>query len=196
MPKVTTAKLITGAQAGRIISFPTDTVPALAVLPSRSELIFALKDRPQTKPLILMAADPKELWPYVRGNMAELQVWQEVAAKLWPGSLTLVLPSSQLVPPALNPTKSNTIGLRVPASKIARTVLAQTGPLATTSANLSGEPPLEKMTAIATAFPQVLVLDLPELETEEKTGSGIPSTVAKWYDRDWQILRQGSVKLF
>jgi L-threonylcarbamoyladenylate synthase len=177
-----------------IVSFPTDTVPALATLPDRSELIFATKRRSQDKPLILMAASAEDLWGYVDGIPADFQVWEQVAQSFWPGALTLVLPASAKVPVAMNPLDPTTIGLRVPNSTLARQILQQTGPLATTSANLSGQPPLESMAEIEAQFPEVLTLQPSELPTIA-TASSLPSTVAKWTGSGWKILRQGAVQL-
>ncbi|MEB3161322.1 MAG: Sua5/YciO/YrdC/YwlC family protein, partial [Synechocystis sp.] len=56
MVLVSQADLIQGAIAGQVVSFPTDTVPALAVRPDQSGLIYQLKQRDLNKPLILMAA--------------------------------------------------------------------------------------------------------------------------------------------
>ncbi len=194
MTIVSQTELIAGALAGKIVSFPTDTVPALAVKPELAGQIFTIKQRSATKPLILMGASLAELLPYVTGTETELAIWQEVVQKFWPGALTLVLPASKRVPREMNPTDPYTIGIRVPNLAIARAILQQTGPLATTSANLSGQAPLVKMSAIEIAFPDVLVLDEQELG-EEQIGSGLPSTVAKWTGTGWQILRQGSIKI-
>ena len=195
MAQVSIASLIQGAISGDcIVSFPTDTVPALAARPDRSELIFAAKRRSQDKPLILMAASAEALWPYVQGSPAELKLWEQVATSFWPGALTLVLPASERVPAAMNPIDLTTIGVRVPNFPLAIQILEQTGPLATTSANLSGQPPLESIDQIAAQFPQVLTLQPSELP-KVATASSLPSTVAKWSGSEWQILRQGTVKL-
>ena len=193
MTKVSQTELIAGAIAGKIVSFPTDTLPALAVKPDCGQLIFAAKGRPTNKPLILMGASFQDFFPYIKGNSEELEIWQQVAQKYLPGALTLVLPASVNLPVAMNPTDPTTIGVRIPNLKIAQDILAQTGPLGTTSANYSGEPPLKTMTEIETVFPEVLILDCEPIET--CLGSGLPSTVAKWIGNDWRILRQGSVKL-
>ena len=190
MAQVLITDLVAGVRAGRAVSFPTDTVPALAALPEQADLIFAAKQRSQDKPLILMGATAEDLWVYVKGTEAEWQVWQQVAAKYWAGALTLVLPASDRVPKAMNPTDPTTIGVRVPQSAIAQEILAQTGPLATTSANLSGQPPLVTMADIAVQFPDVLTL-----QTTDVSGMGVPSTVAKWIGSGWEILRQGAVVL-
>ncbi|MEZ2236717.1 MULTISPECIES: L-threonylcarbamoyladenylate synthase [unclassified Microcoleus] len=195
MTQVSMNTLVERAISGTaIVSFPTDTVPALATLPDRSELIFAAKRRSQDKPLILMAASAEDLWGYVDGSPADFQVWEQVAQSVWPGALTLVLPASAKVPVAMNPIDPTTIGLRVPNCTLARKILQQTGPLATTSANLSGQPPLESMAEIEAQFPEVLTLQPLELPTIA-TASSLPSTVAKWTGSGWKILRQGAVQL-
>lgn len=207
MPQVSFTTLVAQAKAGdRVISFPTDTVPALAVRPDRAELIYAAKQRSQEKPLILMAATPDDLWPFVQGVPAAQAIWQQVASQYWPGALTLVLPASDRVPAAIHPHDPTTVGLRVPNHPVAQAILAQTGPLATTSANLSGQPPLETMSAIAAQFPEVLMLSTAELarlnlagdrgeNQSRESASGVPSTVIKWTDSTWQVLRAGAVKL-
>jgi L-threonylcarbamoyladenylate synthase len=201
--------LIAAARSGdRLISFPTDTVPALAARPDRAALIFEAKQRSQTKPLILMGADSADLWEFTAGSAEERQIWQQVTQQYWPGALTLVLPASDRLPTAVNPTDPTTIGIRVPNSAIARHILAQTGPLATTSANRSGEPPLQTMEAIATQFPEVLTLSPLELDKLEQTlanakpseqdsapSQGVPSTVIRWQGDRWEVLRQGSIQL-
>ena len=191
MTLVSQTDLIAGAIAGKVVSFPTDTVPALAVKPELANLIFELKQRPPTKPLILMAASLADLLPYISGTPEELDIWQQAANKYFPGALTLVLPASDAVPKVINPTDSKTIGIRIPDSEIALEILRQTGVLATTSANLSGQSPLRSMAEIAQAFPQVLVIDQ---QNATLAGSGCPSTVVQWTRQNWQILRQGSVQ--
>lgn len=194
MTQVSLDGLVAGARAGHLVSFPTDTVPALAVRPDRSELIFAAKQRSQEKPLILMGASAESLWDFVSGSNQERLIWQQVADRYWPGALTLVLPASEKVPRAMNPADPTSIGLRVPNHAIAQAILSQTGPMATTSANRSGEPPLLSITEIEAEFPDVLTL-LPTFLEPSNPKLGVPSTVARWTGGNWEILRQGGVKL-
>lgn len=193
MPLVSIPELIAGAKNGKLVSFPTDTVPALASRPDKAELIFAAKERGQDKPLILMAGFAEDLWPYVTGTPEELEIWQNTAKKYWPGALTLVLPASEKVPLKMNPLDPTTLGVRVPNSPIARKILRETGPLATTSANKSGQPALLNLQEIAAEFLEVLALSPQEFETTPTTG--IPSTVVKWTLGGWEILRQGAIIL-
>lgn len=197
MPQVLFDELVAGVRSGSaLISFPTDTVPALASRPDRADLIFVAKQRPPEKPLILMAGEIADLWSYVVGRPDEQQIWQTVAKRYLPGALTLVLPASDRVPRTLNPQNPSTIGVRVPNNSIARAILRQTGPLATTSANRSGEPTLQTLTEIEAQFPDVLTLLPTEIEPSTRAAvSGIPSTVARWTGTGWEILRQGAVVL-
>ena len=195
MTQVSMSTLIAGARSGQLVSFPTDTVPALAVRPDRSELVFAAKQRSQAKPLILMGDSAESLLPYVSGTVQELKIWQRVAKQYWPGALTLVLPASAKVPAVMNPTDPTTIGIRVPNLEIAIAILSETGPLATTSTNRSGEPPLQTIAEIEAQFPEVLTLQTTELEAVKPITTGVPSTVAKWTQGRWEILRQGAVQL-
>lgn len=193
--------LIAAARAGEVVGFPTDTVPGLGVRPDRAATLYALKGRSPDKPLILLGADAEQLWPYVAGSASDRAIWQQLAMRYWPGALTLVLPASDRVPAAMHPRDPSTIGLRVPNAAIAREILKQTGPLATSSANRSGQPALLSLAAIAAEFPAVSVLETLETvdpvpdESNSQQGSAIPSTVAKWTGVGWEVLRQGAVTI-
>jgi L-threonylcarbamoyladenylate synthase len=189
MVKVSQTELIAGALAGKVVSFPTDTVPALAVKPELGNLIYQLKRRSATKPLILLGSSIDDLLPYITYNDAELAIWQEIIQQHFPGALTLVLPASDRVPQAINPINTDTVGIRIPNCPAALQILSQTGVLVTSSANISGQDALRTMKAIEQAFPSVLVLENMDLAS----GSGLPSTVVLWQEQQWKIIRQGSV---
>lgn len=179
--------LILAARRGEVVSFPTDTVPALAVQPEYGSKIYHCKKRPPDKPLILMAADRTAFAPWIAPDLTI--PWVALAQTYWPGALTIVLPASDRVTAAINPHRTGTIGLRIPQHPLALSLLQQTGVLATTSANYSGEPPLLTAAAIEAAFPEVAVLH------GEYDGSGQPSTVVTWHEGTWHVLRQGAVVL-
>jgi L-threonylcarbamoyladenylate synthase len=185
-------ELVAAARLDRLVGFPTDTVPALATLPAAADLVFAAKQRGADKPLILMGASALDLWAYVDwAGQSPLvrRLWQDLADRFWPGALTLVLPVGDRCPPAMNRQDPTMLGLRVPNHPIAREILAKTGPLATTSANLSGQAALLTAVAIAQQFPAAVVLEPPW----DPLGSGLPSTVVKWTEAGWVVLRQGAV---
>jgi L-threonylcarbamoyladenylate synthase len=179
------AEIVAAATKGLVVSFPTDTVPALAVRPDCADQIYRIKQRNTDKPLILLAAQSSDLWPFVQGTIAEKEIWQGVIDQYWPGALTIVLPASNCLPAGIS--TNNTIGLRVPNCLVAREILQQTGALATSSANLAGHEPLPTMVAVDGAFPTVLALD------SDLVATGQPSTVICWQDHQWQVLRQGAI---
>ncbi len=189
MPQVDLPTLVAAACRGEVVGFPTDTVPGLGVRPDSGAKLYALKGRSLDKPLILLGADGNQLWPYVAPEAH--RPGQELAERYWPGQLTLVLPASERVPVAVHPHDRSSIGLRVPDSTIAREILRQTGPLATSSANRSGQPALQSLEAVARAFPDVPVLAM----AIPATRSALPSTVVRWTGTAWETLRQGSVTL-
>jgi L-threonylcarbamoyladenylate synthase len=197
MTEVSLTKLVTAVGSGQAVaSFPTDTVPGLAALPTAAALLYAVKQRRLDKPLILLAATIDDVWPYVAGTLAEQTLWRSLMTNYWPGALTLVLPASASVPPGINLHQPGTIGVRIPDHPIAQTILSATGPLATTSANLSGQPALLTMAAIAQAFPAVLQLE-PSAAAAigDRPGSGQASTVVRWTGTGWEMLRSGAVIL-
>ncbi|WP_017326492.1 L-threonylcarbamoyladenylate synthase [Synechococcus sp. PCC 7336] len=180
--------VIAAALRGEVVSFPTDTVPALAALPERANAIYQLKQRPSHKPLILMGATVESLKPYIAGWES---AWQAEIERAWPGPLTLVLPVNPEASVETMISEGKTLGIRIPASTLALDVLRRTGPLATTSANESGQAPLTNPAAIADRFPTVAVLDAASPQI------GLPSTVALWRGdlQNWEILRQGHYRL-
>lgn len=202
MPQVSLAELVDVARQGAgLISFPTDTVPALATRPDAAGLIYVAKQRDERKPLILMGGSVEDLWAFVAGDGAAKAQWQAAAERYFPGAVTLVLPAGDRLPRAMNPTDPTTIGIRVPDHALARHLLAQTGPLATTSVNRSGEPALQNLADINAQFSDVYTLTEAALDELGRSlsvsatyaGSGTPSTVVKWTDQGWLVLRQGQV---
>ncbi len=202
MAQVSLDALVTAARAGQLVGFPTDTVPALAARPASADLIYGAKQRSLQKSLILMADAPEQIWPYIQGSPAAFLDWQAIAARYWPGALTLVLPASDRVPVVMNRQTPDYIGVRVPDCAIAQEILARTGPLATTSINRSGQPALEMVTAIVAEFPDLPVLAEsdwpiqlnPQTDGLERAVDRKPSTVVKWEDGQWSILRQGTIE--
>ena len=174
-------------QAGEAAIFPTDTLPALASRPEAANLLWELKQRPRHKPVILMAATAEALL-HCLGRPIE-PAWQSMAERYWPGALTLVLPAQGALLEQLNPG-GTTLGLRLPACPTALELLALSGPLATTSANRSGEAACLDHHEAAERFPQVAQLS--PVPWPKPSGQG--STVIEWLpEGGWKLLRAGAV---
>jgi L-threonylcarbamoyladenylate synthase len=126
-------------RAGELIAFPTETVYGLganALDPVAVAKIYAAKGRPPTNPLIVHVADEA-------AAQAVVAAWpddaRKLAAKFWPGPLTLVLPRHEGIPDAVT-AGGPTVAVRCPAHPGARAILAAAGvPVAAPSANRSGE---------------------------------------------------------
>ena len=177
------ARLLEGSAA----LFPTDTLPALAASPGQANQLWRLKQRPADKPLILMAASSEDLFACL--GIAPRSEWLEMAAWAWPGAVTLVLPAVGVVAEALNPGGSS-LGLRLPASAEAQALLQLSGPLATTSANISGCPAACTAQEAAQQFPGVpLLAPIPW-----PLAAGQASTVVAWRaEGGWRVLRAGAL---
>ena len=171
---------------GSLALFPTDTLPALCAYPEFSKKIWTIKKRPSNKPLILMGGCLDDLFEFVVPYAKEDGL--KLANKYWPGALTMVLPTIGNVSKNLN-SNSNSLGFRVPALKLARDLLMQTGPLATTSANISGESPVKDALEASIQFPGIPILS----PVPWPKSSGVPSTIIEWKEGKWNLLRSGSV---
>ncbi|WP_216905011.1 L-threonylcarbamoyladenylate synthase [Synechococcus sp. CCY 9618] len=183
--------LVQRLAAGEAVLFPTDTLPALAARPEAAALLWRLKGRPADKPLILMGADLPQLVAAL--GIPWQEPWLDQARRCWPGAFTLVLPIGGKITGQLHPGGTS-LGLRVPACPQALELLRLTGPLATTSANRSGEPPATTAIDAGRQFPGLARLGpLPWPE-----GSGQGSTVLAWRGsgeggvHPWQVLRAGA----
>ena len=179
-------------ESGAVALMPTDTLPALAARPEHAAEIWALKRRPAHKPLILMAAD-LEQFQDVLGTVWR-QEWRHLAERGWPGALTLVLPARGAWVQWLHPGGRD-LGLRIPACQEARELLRRSGPLATTSANPSGQPAATSVEQARKLFPALPVLGpLPW-----PAAGGQASTVLAWQEPEaggggrWELLRAGAL---
>ena len=175
---------------GSLALFPTDTLPAISSKPKYSKKIWIIKKRPSNKPLILMGGCLDDLFEFVQPCAIEDGL--EMAKNHWPGALTMILPTIGNLSKYLNfNPNSNSLGFRVPSLKLARDLLLKTGPLATTSANISGTPPAKDALQASLQFPGIPILG----PVPWPKSSGIASTVIEWNDGKWNLIREGSVVL-
>ena len=174
-------------KSGLPIIFPTDTLPAIGCLPEFSNIIYKFKKRDKNKPLILMGSEQKQLIDYVHESAKEDYV--NIASNYWPGALTIVIPCSEKETVILT-SKDLTLGLRIPNSNIAQSLMKETGPLLTSSANISGFTGSMTAEGIALDFPSVKILG--PIPWEKSSGKA--STVISWKKSGvWRMIREGEV---
>ncbi|MEW6094648.1 MAG: L-threonylcarbamoyladenylate synthase [Chloroflexota bacterium] len=172
---------------GGLVAFPTDTVYGLGALAfdgTAVESIYTAKDRPMEKavPVLLGSADDL---PKVAANVPEMAL--TLAALFWPGPLTLVIPKHPDLPEAVSATA--TVGVRVPDHAAARALLQAAGPLAATSANLSGQP----SPSTAEEVRSQLGGRIPLILDGGRTPGGVPSTVVDCLGPEPKVLREGPI---
>ena len=180
-------KAMNTLKRGLPIIFPTDTLPAIGCLPKFSRVIYEFKKRDRNKPLILMGSEHKQLIDYVHESAKE--DYENIASKYWPGALTIVIPSKGKQTAILT-SKDKTLGLRIPNSHVAQSLMKETGPLLTSSANISGFTGYIKAEDIALDFPKVGILG----PIPWGKSSGKASTIIFWKKSgDWRLIRKGDV---
>ena len=174
-------------ESGLPVIFPTDTLPAIGCLPKFSKVIYESKKRDRNKPLILMGSEHKQLIDYVHESAKE--DFKNIASKYWPGALTIVIPSSEKQTAILT-SNDLSIGLRIPNSHVAQSLLEETGPLLTSSANISGRKGAITAEGIALDFPSIEILG--PIPWEKSSGKA--STIISWKKSgDWRLIREGEI---
>ena len=176
-------------KTGKPIIFQTDTLPAIACMPEYSNIIYKIKKRDKNKALILMGSQVQQVLDYVDNDARD--DFQKVAEKFWPGPLTLIIPISKNK--SLNFISSeNTLGIRIPDSLNARSLILETGPLATSSANISGLDTSFVAESVSNDLPDVDLLG--PVPWEECSGLG--STIISWVkDGKWRLVREGQIPI-
>jgi len=175
--------------SGGIVAFPTDTVYGLGALAFNNEAIesiYKAKDRPIEKAIPILIGDLSD-YDKVAVDIPAMAL--RFAARFWPGPLTCVVPKKLTLPLAVSAT--HTVAVRIPDHHDARALLRAAGPMAVTSANISGQ------TSPSTAqqvYEQLngrisLILD------GGKTQGGVPSTLVDCTGEVPVILREGPIPL-
>ena len=129
---------VAAIRRGDVIGVPTDTLYGLAAdpfSPDALERIFAIKGRPGLKPLAILVSGLDQAQQLAAFSDRAL----DLAEKHWPGALTLILPRLSSVPDWIGNPERHTVGLRCPDHPVVAELLDVSGPLAVTSANVSGQ---------------------------------------------------------
>jgi len=175
-----------------VIAFVTDTVWGLGCLPTSEKAvkkIYEIKHREAKKPLILMSNEVYNLFHYVKNPICK--EGQKLIKQFFPGALTVILDKSENTPDYLT-SNMPTVEIRVPDNKVFAELCShiEGHVLATTSANISGEPPAltydEAVKYIGDKVDYVI-------EDYDYKAAGKASTVVGFKDEKPVIYRQGDV---
>jgi L-threonylcarbamoyladenylate synthase len=172
---------------GALLIYPTETLYALggrAALSAAAAAARRAKGRDDASPLPLVAADEDQArslsaaWP---------DAARRLAARFWPGPLTLVVAAADGVPAEVT-SGTGTVAVRVPGLAVTRALCAASGPLVSTSANRSGAPP---PSTCAEAVRQVG--EAAGLALDAGPGRGVASTIVSLAGPVPSLVREGAI---
>ncbi len=172
---------------GGVVAFPTDTVYGIGAMVFDAEAVarlYVAKGRPPEKAIPVLVGQTED----VSQVAAEITPSaKKLADAFWPGALTITLPKLPAVPEIVSTYP--TVGVRLPDHAIARALLILTGPLAVTSANLSGMNSHLRAGAVLADLKGRIDL----LIDGGSCPGGVPSTVVECTTEPPTILRQGPI---
>lgn len=175
-------------QQGHLVIIPTDTVYGIgadAFNPTAIDRLYEAKQRPTVKAIPILLADMTDIW---RVTTAIPPLAEHYMQQFWPGPLTLIVPKHPDLP--ANISDNDNIAVRIPDCEAARAVIrAAGGTVATTSANLSGQPPAQTAQAAIAYLGQwvTAVLD------NGPSPGGIASTIIDCTGSHPQLVRSGPI---
>jgi L-threonylcarbamoyladenylate synthase len=182
------AKAVEAVRAGEIVVLPTDTVYGVGADAFSAEAVASLlaaKGRGREMP-------PPVLVPSVRtvdGLATDVPPWaRDLIRAFWPGPLTLVFKAQSSLMWDLGET-NGTVALRMPRDDVALAVLTEVGPMAVTSANLTGQPAATTATDAASQLGAAVSVYLdggPTTSTEV-------STILDCTGEEYAVLRAGAI---
>ena len=175
---------------GGVVAFPTDTVYGVGVDPFRPEAVrklYRIKGRSIDKPIPILVGSVDDV-----GRVAQNlpPIFPQLAERFWPGGLTLIVEAKSL-PPEVT-AGGNTVGVRMPDHPLALALLQRFGgAIATTSANISDEPPATSAAEVRTELGALVdvILDGGGAATR------IASTVVDLSISPPQIRRHGGISM-
>ena len=174
---------------GGVVAFPTDTVYGFSCSlmdPAAVEFVYRLKKRPGHLSVIALIPEPDAVYPLV-DSLPE--VAESLMKRFWPGPLSIIFKASPLVSMRVRGERG-TVALRVPKHPLCHALLdAVGGPLVSSSANLSGQPPCADAEEIVRVFGNQIDVILdggPAVAT-------LPSTVIDVSSGKVELVREGAV---
>ena len=174
---------------GEVVGLPTDTVYGIGADPMSEAAVtrlFDLKGRPEHKPIGLLVASLEQA--EVIGEISGLAA--DLATVHWPGALTLVVTPRVILADWVGDTQRRTVGLRVPDHPVTLELLDAAGPLAVTSANVSGGAESRSDRDARAVFGEQVAVYV-----EGTCTGGEASTVVDVTGGEVVVLRQGPVRV-
>ncbi len=178
---------VTAISNNEIVGIPTETVYGIGVNPTSQTAvnkIFELKERDEDKPLSILISSFYDIH-----KLGVVSTIPEVVELYWPGPLTIIVETTLEFSDGVGTKSPNTIGIRVPDNDLAIELLKITGPLAVTSANISGNEDVKSDVDAQNIFGDAIKH---YIKGEALHGSG--STIIDLREEGGRILREGPLK--
>jgi L-threonylcarbamoyladenylate synthase len=178
-------------ERGLLVVLPTETVYGIACRPDdpgATARLFEAKRRPARLTLPVLVPDVTSAWRLSVPSAAA----HALAEAFWPGPLTMILPRIGTASAWELGEHKATIGLRVPNHPLAHDLMLRAGPLAATSANLSGRPPLSDAAGLVWTFGDRVAVYL--VLPPGGVPGGSPSTVVDLTGDELVVLREGAIE--
>lgn len=174
---------------GEIVVFPTETVYGIGADALNEEAIkklYNIKERPVNKKISLLVSSIDMLKKFTQ-NISNAE--EKLIKEFFPGPLTLILHKKDIIPDILT-NNEDVVGFRMPANEIALELIENVGnPIATSSANRSGQPTGETIDDIKNVFKNEVDFYI----DGGKSKIGTPSTIVQVIDEVPHIIREGSI---
>ena len=180
-------------RADGVIVAPTDTVYGIMCQfdsPHAVQQLYRIKQRPQHKAIAILIGDRAQLSLVVQ--MPIPAIAESLAARFWPGPLTLIMPGRAELPHALT-TGGATVGVRMPAHASLCELMRRSGPLAATSANRSGGAETHSAQQALAQLGGLVPLILSDDDTERRPHQSPASTVVDLSGPKPSIIRAGPI---
>lgn len=170
-----------------VVGIPTETVYGIGVDPlsqAAVDKIYNLKERDENKPLSILVHSFHDLI-----KLKIISKVPEIVELYWPGPLTIIVESELNFADGVGTKNPNSIGVRVPDNELALELLKKTGPLAVTSANISGQEDITNERDAEAVFGDKIGH---YLQGSALHGSG--STIVDFRDEEFKVIREGPLK--
>lgn len=167
---------------GRPIIFPTDTVYGIGAIPTKKAVdeIYRLKKRDKSKKIIALVSSIDKIY-----DIAE-DIDENIINHFMPGALTVIFRAK----PKMYDIVGETIGVRIPDSKLTLELIESVGGiLMTSSANISGNPPAKTVSELS----KDLVENVECILKSDQILTGIPSTIISYIDKKYALIREGEI---
>lgn len=179
--------LATKLKSGALAVLPTDTIYGIhgsALSPKTIERIYKIKNKETKKPLIILVSSLEDILKF---EISLSENNKKFLDSIWPGKVSVILDCKSRKYQYLH-HGFNTLAFRVPQNILLQKILPKSGPLISSSANLSSQP-------ASTDIQQALKTFAKHINIFIDAGkiSGLPSTIIKINDSNLEIIREGAL---